>query len=120
MACSEIRAHWDRVAKMRCLISGAPDVTLHHCKGGSMIDTFGDAARPGVARKVSDWLVIPIAARFHVGEMGIDTGMGAFRSTREWEEALGTQVEHLTSVSRFVGYNVFERAGLVFPIEGIR
>ena len=62
----------------------------------------------GTGSKASDWLQIPITARVHVGDEGIDYGIGV----ATWEERHGTQVEMLKKVSRVVGYNVFEMAGL--------
>lgn len=67
----------------------------------------------GTGQKSSNWLQIPLTQKLHVLDgMGIDAG-GI--TLVEWEKINGTQVELLKSVSRRLGYNVFEKAG----IEGV-
>jgi hypothetical protein len=105
-----LTAHMKRVRAMRCVVSDDPSVTLHHAKGGSMVKLLGDAGNPGVGKKVSDWLVIPLNWRYHTGDYGIDNGL-AFKGKEHWELAYGTQVSHLIAVSIELGYNVFARAG---------
>lgn len=107
----EISDHWERVAAMGCLVSGDPKATLHHAKGGSMREVLGCAGNPGKGRKVSDWLVIPLAWRYHYGDFGIDTGQGVYKTKEQWEAAFGRQVDFLVRVSQHVGYNVFAKAG---------
>lgn len=67
---------------------------------------------PGMGQKQNDWLVIPLAAEFHTGDYGIDTGMGRFKTVESWEAYFGSQLGHLIVVSRRLGYDVFERAGI--------
>lgn len=108
------------VRALPCVVSGHPVVTLHHTKGASMRDLLGDAGNPGKGRKVSDFLVIPLHWRLHTGEFGIDNGMCWHgKDKRRWEEAFGTQVEHLKTVSRELGVNVFRLAGFDIDIEGV-
>lgn len=97
------RDHVTRVRGMRCVVSSRPDgIELHHCHGGS-ISRAG--IRRGLGQRTSDWLVIPLHWEYHTGQydpeaIGID----------KWEMLFGEQVEHLRTVSRFVGYDVLERA----------
>lgn len=114
-----ITAHLKRLRSMPCMISGDPRVTLHHCKGGSMRELLGCAGNPGKGAKVSDWLQIPIAERYHTGQFGIDNGMGIYKTKEQWEMAFRTQVHHLVTVSRHVGYDVFARAGFLVSLPGL-
>lgn len=116
----EIEDHWKRVSAIGCIISGSPNPTLHHCKGGSMRDVLGCAANPGKGKKVSDWLVIPLHWRYHTGDMGIDSGMGRYKTKQEWELAFGRQVDFLVVVSGRVGYNVFRKAGFNVDLPGLQ
>jgi len=106
-----ITEHHKRVRALRCVVSDDPSVQLHHCKGGSMVELLGAAGNPGVGKKVSDWLVIPLNWRYHTGDFGIDNGQGPYKDKAAWEAAFGTQVGHLVQVSLALGYDVFHRAG---------
>lgn len=68
----------------------------------------------GMGQKTSDWLCIPLAARYHTGCDGIDAGVGV----ATWEARFGTQVEHLDAICRRLGYNVWHRAGVAREVEG--
>jgi hypothetical protein len=114
-----ITAHLKLLRAMPCMISGSKPVTLHHCKGGSMRELLGCAGNPGKGAKVSDWLQIPIAARYHVGDFGIDNGQGIYKTKEQWEAAFGKQSDFLIRLSRQLGYNVFERAGFRVVISGM-
>lgn len=57
--------------------------------------------------KTSDWLQIPLAKRYHTGELGIDV-----LGIETWEATFGSQVQLLEDVSRELGYDVFELAGV--------
>jgi len=100
-----VTQHHTNVRAMNCLISERPIVTLHHCHGGSM-KRFGQLR--GTGQKVSEYLVIPIHADFHVGDFGCDSGMGMIT----WEMKFGSQVTMLEEVSQHLGYDVFELAGI--------
>lgn len=100
--------HWPKVASMACIVSEERPVTLHHCHGGSMSEA---GINRGTSQKPSDWLIIPLAARYHTGEFGIDSGQPDWGDVDRWEEHFGSQIEHLTAVSLAVGYNVFKKAG---------
>lgn len=104
-----IRDHWDRVAEVGCLLSGAPNPTLHHCHGGSLREI---GIHKGLGQKTSDYLVIPLASRFHTGEFGIDV-----IPVWEWEHRFGTQVGHLDDLCRQIGYNVWALAGVERRVE---
>jgi hypothetical protein len=64
----------------------------------------------GLGSKTSDWLVIPLHPRYHYA--GPDAIDGGGITVREWEEQFGTQVSFLEWVSRKLGVDVFEKAGL--------
>lgn len=113
------RRHWERVRTLGCFVSGATRyVTIHHCSGGSMNDTFG-ALAPGAGERANHWLVIPLAAEYHTGDWGIDNGMGFCKGTRDWEKTFGTQVEHLDRVCLALGLNVYKLAGLDRSVGGV-
>lgn len=107
---AEIKRHWERLAAMGCLISGCTP-TLHHCHGGSLRQL---GIHKGLGQKTSDWLVIPLAARYHVGDLGIDGALGVM----EWEHRFGSQVGHLDDVCRELGVNVWKKAGIDREVEG--
>lgn len=104
MPSAEVRRHWQRVFDIGCVICGQYP-TLHHCHGGSMTQIIGIK---GVAMKSNDWLVIPLAPRYHTGCYGIDAGYGV----ESWERDFGEQAMHLDTVCQLLGYNVWRRAGI--------
>lgn len=60
--------------------------------------------RTGTSKRgVSDALVIPLKADYHVGDEGIDYGVGVLT----WEKWYGTQIEHLKEVGELLGYDLF-------------
>lgn len=109
----EIREHWDRIAKLGCLLTFTPDPTIHHCHGGSVRERWGDKAMPGMGQKQNNWLVIPLAARLHTGLAGIDSGMGV----KAWEERYESQVALLDRLRAIVkarfGYDIYQKAGVL-------
>ncbi len=107
---AEMRRHWNRVAELGCIISKRPNPTIHHCHGGS-IQAMG--ITKGTAMKTSPWLVIPLDAEFHTGNMGIDGSMGVLT----WEQTFGKQVELLDKVCLLLDYNIWERAGIDRPVK---
>lgn len=103
---ARVRRHWDRLSQHGCIVTGSTqDVTIHHCHGGSMRErgftrTFG--------RKTSDWLVIPLCARLHVGPYGID---GFPRpSVEEWEARYGKQADYLDRIVELFNVDVWKLA----------
>ena len=76
----EIRDHWDRVARLGCVVTGSSTVTIHHVHGGSIIEDFGYALSPGMAQKQNHWLVIGLHPEFHTGDRGVDNGLGKYKS----------------------------------------
>jgi hypothetical protein len=112
MSTAEIKRHWTRVAALGCCISHSPGPTLHHVHGGSCRFV---GIHKGMGQKTSDWLVIPLAAQYHcAGPQAID---GGGITVREWEELFGTQVEFLEWVSRRLGVDVFQKAGLEYRVN---
>lgn len=100
-----VKEHHNNVRALRCVITNNPAVTLHHCHGGSMTEagySSGMAQRGGG----SEALVIPIVASYHVGEDGIDYGVGVVT----WERWYGTQMEHLKDIGEQLGYDLFRLA----------
>lgn len=112
MATAEIKRHWARVAQLGCIVTGLDNPTIHHVHGGSVADL---GVQKGMGRKVSDWLVIPICHSLHVGDCGIDYGMGI----RTWEEKFGKQADHLDEVCRRLGYNCWKKAGIDRDVVGV-
>ena len=107
MTTAEIQRHWDVVAAMGCLVTGSTwDVTLHHAHGGSLLDRGFYRA---FGRKTSDWLVIPIVRRIHVGKGGID-GPPPRPSVEQWEARHRKQAEMLDEIVRRTGVDVWARA----------
>ena len=106
----EIKKHWNRLFEMGCVISGVPP-TIHHCHGGSLREL---GIHKGLGQKTSDWLCIPLAVKYHTGDVGIDGALGVV----EWERRFGTQVGHLDDVCRELGINVWKRAGIDREVEG--
>lgn len=100
---AEVQRHWDRVRALGCIITHRPEPTLHHCKGGSMLEVIG---LHGAALKVSDWLVIPLDQEFHTGDHGVERGV------KSWEARFGRQVDLLDLVCRRLGYNIWTLAGI--------
>lgn len=101
MSTAEIRRHWGRVAKLGCVLTGAPNPTIHHIHGGSCKDV---GLHRSMGRKGSDWLVIPLAFDYHVGRYGIDAGG---MSVIEWERKFGTQVSMLDKVCLALNQNLW-------------
>lgn len=97
-----IKQHHDNVRSLRCVVTGNPYITLHHCHGGSMKDAGYHSG--GKQRGVGEALVIPLKADFHVGDEGVDYGVGV----QTWELWYGTQIDHLRDVSEQLGYDLFE------------
>lgn len=107
-----IEAHLERVGSLNCVVTGYSHPTLHHCHSGSM---SANGINRGGSQRPSDWFVIPIVASLHVGNGGIDGSLGVL----SWEKLYGTQFEHLKTISRVLGYNVFKKAGYDIEVEGL-
>ncbi len=96
-----VTEHHKNVRGLRCVITANPVVTLHHCHGGSMTEAGYSS---GTSQRGSgEALVLPIKADFHVGDEGIDYGVGVIT----WEMWYGTQIEHLKTVGELLGYDLF-------------
>jgi len=67
---------------------------------------------PGMGQRACPYLQIPLHANYHIGEFGIDTGMGTTGWVAEWERTFGSQLDHLTEVSGLLGYDVIRSAKL--------
>ena len=82
------RRHEQIVRMVPCMVSDRTPVTIHHCHGGSMKDGHWHV---GMGQKQNPFLIIPLHADYHVGDHGIDYGIGV----KDWEYQYGTQAEHL-------------------------
>ena len=89
------------VAEHGCVICGSPEVQLHHLRGGSAADA---GILSGLARKSSDWLILPLAARFHTGKEGIHV-----IGVRSWEGLYGTQISLYSVVCEQLGIDGWKR-----------
>lgn len=98
-----VAAHEKALRQMPCALTGSPFVTLHHCRGGSMDDL---GWRVAMSKKQNPFLQIPLNGVYHVGQFGIDSGMGAKR----WEQKFLPQVELLELVNGRLPYDVWEQA----------
>ena len=94
----------DYISQMPCVVTGRTPSTVHHCHGGSLTDIGITGA---MGQKTSDFLVIPLAFEFHVGDKGIDSGIGV----RTWEQRYGTQLDHLKTICKQLDVDLFELAG---------
>lgn len=56
----------------------------------------------GMGQRQNPFLQIPLHVKYHVGDCGIDSGMGV----QTWEAAFGTQVDHLHSMTEQLGYSI--------------
>ena len=103
---ANVRRYWDVVMKLGCSVTGSGlDLTLHHCHGGSMCER--DASRM-FGRKTSNWLVIPLVRKLHVGPGGID---GFPRPpVHEWEAKHGRQADMIDRIIVATGIDVWELA----------
>jgi hypothetical protein len=101
------REHWNNVGSLRCMVSGAPNPTLHHVHGGSIL---ARGIMHGKSKKPSDALVIPLAAMYHTGDEGVDV-----IGVTTWEFKYGTQAGMVDRVSEQVGYDLWELARLWSP-----
>lgn len=99
---SSVSSHERKLRVLGCVLTGSQiDLTLHHCRGGSMASTpFGS---PGVGQKQNHALQIPLAARFHVWEEGIDARING--GVQSWELKYSTQVGLLNLSSHRLGYS---------------
>ena len=100
-----VTTHEHNLRSLRCVVSAKFPVTLHHCHGGS-IKALGPEYWPGVGQRQNPFLQIPLSAEFHVGDYGIDYGMGV----SEWEDRFGTQLAFLHEVNGLLSYDIFEEA----------
>lgn len=105
-----VSRHEKNLRAMRCVVSSFPVVTLHHCHGGSMLE-FPNG-RPGMGERSNPFYQIPLWAKYHVGEFGIDTGMGEIKSVEQWEERFGTQADHLKEINEALDYDIWFEAGM--------
>lgn len=117
---AEQRRHWGRVAALGCIVTGSQaEVTIHHCRGGSIVRELGGECSPGGGERQNHWLVIPLHRVLHVGQAGIDNGLGLYKSVDDWERDNGELIEHLNEVSRRLNLNVFRKAGIERAVPGL-
>lgn len=102
-----IKAYWDKVASLGCVVTGSHDkVTIHHVHGGSIRGVV-----PRGKGIKHDWMVIPLHFNYHTGQFGIDTGLGVLA----WEERYGTQLDFLLQVMKHTGVDPFAMSNLPWP-----
>ena len=113
----EESAHIKMLHTLSCVVCdmSGEGLTVHHVHGGSMLEIPG-FDNPGGSQKASDFLAIPLWWIYHTGALGIDSSA---YSPNTWEPIHGTQVMHLDTVCRLVGYNVWELAGINREVEGL-
>jgi len=75
-----------------------------------MLTLAPEFPNPGGSQRNNPFFQIPLAAEYHVGKYGIDTGMGIYKGVAEWEEAFGTQLGFLVVVNGLVSYDLWEEA----------
>jgi hypothetical protein len=97
-----VKEHHDNVRALRCVVTNNPYPTIHHCHGGSMVEAGYSSG--GGQRGSGEALVIPLKADFHVGDEGIDYGVGVVT----WESWYGTQMDHLREINERLDYDIFE------------
>ena len=96
-----VKEHHDNVRTLGCVVTANPWPTIHHCHGGSMKDA---GYHSGVSeRGCGEALVIPLKADFHVGDEGVDYGVGVLT----WEAWFGEQMEHLKEINEQLPYDIF-------------
>lgn len=106
-----VSRHERNLRQLRCVISESTyGITLHHCHGGSMRDL--EYMNPGVGERANPFFQIPVHAQYHVGEYGIDTGMGHIKTVEQWEESFGTQLSFLREVDAQLSYDIWVQAGM--------
>lgn len=103
-ALADLRAHTARLRRFSCFVSRRTPVVLHHCAGGSM---RARGVHRGMGRKVSDYLVLPLHPDYHTGDLGIHK-----IGVETWESTFWPQAYLLDTLSRRLGYDVFDMAGL--------
>ncbi len=96
-----IKEHQANVRALTCVITANPWPTIHHVHGGSMKDAGYHSG--GAQRGCGEALIIPLKADYHVGDEGIDYGVGV----RTWEKWYGTQMELLKEVNDGLDYDIF-------------
>jgi hypothetical protein len=103
-----VSEHHRLVRKLPCVICGQWPATLHHVHSGSISSRLASLGmdpmktRRGIGG--SEALVIPLAARYHVGDEGIDYGIGPLT----WEFRWGEQAGYVDEVGEALGYNLWE------------
>lgn len=60
----------------------------------------------GMGQRQNPFLQIPLHADYHIGQFGIDHGIGV----KSWENWFGRQWDHLIKVNNQLPYNIFAEA----------
>lgn len=103
-----VAQHERFLRQMHCVVSDSYPVTLHHCHGGSMLSLGPRFPNPGWAQRNNPFFQIPLHASYHIGQFGIDAGMGV----ETWERTFGRQLDFLAMVNADLPYDIFEQAEL--------
>ena len=107
-----VSVHEQNLRALPCVVSYLRPVTLHHCHGGSMLELGPEFPNPGIGQRANPFFQIPIHARFHVGEFGVDHGQGSYKGVVAWEDQFGKQTELLNDVNGRLDYDLWEQARL--------
>ena len=105
-----VSVHDRNLRAMRCVVSDRWPVTLHHCHGGSMLKLMSVSPNPGMAQRSNPFFQIPLLAEYHVGQFGIDSGMGRYKGVKEWEKAFGEQATFLEEINGQLTYDLWKQA----------
>lgn len=97
-----VKEHHDNVRALGCVITANPWPTIHHVHGGSMKDSGYHSG--GGQRGCGEALVLPIKADHHVGDQGIDYGVGV----ETWELWYGNQIDLLHEINEQLPYDIFD------------
>lgn len=110
-----VAQHHANVRRLRCVVTDRPNVSLHHAQGGSVgrrLAEMGLDGQKSLNQKVSEALVLPLAAELHYfGPDAIDGQIGR----TSWEDKYGAQADHLDDVGRLLRYSLWELHRLWMP-----
>jgi hypothetical protein len=109
----EREAHFNAVVAIGCLVTrSAHDVTIHHAHGGSLKER---GFHRSAGHKTSDYLVLPITRRLHVGPASPKHGVypidGADRiSVVRWERLYRPQADMIDEFGKLLGMDLWALA----------
>lgn len=113
MSTAAIRAYWDRVAALGCVICKAP-AEIAHCHGGSIVERMQEPKCKGKKLARMDFICLPLCHWHHrdTSPCGLDRDVDA------WEYAYGSQASWIDRVSAQLGVDVWALARItVKPVR---